>query len=247
MAGTKRISRAQQVEEALRWRLDDLCDPTDRLPSETEIASMFEVSRVTVRQALSSLERKGLIRRQQGLGTFVNRSALEIQTRLDESIEFGDLIRRSGRLSESSLLDVRRGPTTPTIAKRLSIDPKAETLTVRKLFTADKVPVIYCLNVIPLHLAPADQMPGLLDQIDPAVPVYTLLAKWFGHSVAYQIADIEPRQADEERARLLACEPGHSLLYVEEVGYNLEQQPAFYAEEYYVPGIIRFRLVRKPF
>jgi len=240
------MSRAREVEEALQKRLDDLPDPIGRLPSETEIASMFDVSRVTVRQALSSLERRGLVIRKHGLGTFVNRGALEIQTRLDESIEFGELIRRSGHRSDLSLVRAERGPTSASIAERLQIGPQADTLTIRKIFTADQVPVIYCTNVIPLTLAPAAQLPALLDQIDPAVPVYTLLSRWFGHSVAYQIADIEPCKADKETAQLLACAPGRSLLYIEEVGYNLEQRPVFYAEEYYLPGIIRFRLVRKP-
>jgi len=240
------MSRAREVEEALQKQLDDLPDAIGRLPSETEIAGLFDVSRVTVRQALSSLERKGLIIRKHGLGTFVNRGALEIQTRLDESIEFGELIRRSGHRSDLSLVRVQRGPTSPAIAERLQIDPQADTLTIYKIFTADQIPVIYCVNVIPLHIAPPGQLPALLEQIDPAVPVYTLLSRWFGHSVAYQIADIEPRKADKEMAQLLACTLGHSLLYIEEVGFNLEQQPVFYAEEYYLPGIIRFRLVRKP-
>lgn len=51
--------------------------PGDALPTELALANSAEVSRNTVRQALSGLERSGLIRRVRGLGTFVHESAME--------------------------------------------------------------------------------------------------------------------------------------------------------------------------
>lgn len=45
--------------------------PGEMLPAEDELARYFAVSRVTVRSAMSSLERDGLIQRRQGVGTFV--------------------------------------------------------------------------------------------------------------------------------------------------------------------------------
>jgi GntR family transcriptional regulator, arabinose operon transcriptional repressor len=44
----------------------------NRIPTEFELSSTFGVSRGTVRQALSLLEKEGLIYRVQGLGTFLN-------------------------------------------------------------------------------------------------------------------------------------------------------------------------------
>jgi GntR family transcriptional regulator len=51
--------------EGGRWR------PGDRLPSETDLCRRFDISRTTVRQALSMLELEGALRREQGRGTFV--------------------------------------------------------------------------------------------------------------------------------------------------------------------------------
>lgn len=243
MPARRHISRVEEVEEALRRQIDQRRSLINRLPSEVQIADKFGVSRVTVREALSSLERKGLILRKQGLGTFINQDAREIQARLDESVEFGELIRLSGYRSGLGLVESKRGPTLPAIAARLSIPPDADTLTVRKVFTANGMPVVHCLNVVPLQLASPGQS---LDKMDPAVPVYTLLSKSFGRTVAYQIAEMEPATADEEIARHLAYRVGGPLLFIEEVGYDREQLPLFYASEYYIPGIIHFRLVRKP-
>ena len=45
--------------------------PGDKLPSEHELIATFQVSRITVRQAIANLVSQGLVRSQQGKGVFV--------------------------------------------------------------------------------------------------------------------------------------------------------------------------------
>jgi GntR family transcriptional regulator len=49
--------------------------PADLLPTEDELTRLFRVSRITVRTALAKLAASGLIKRRQGVGTFVKQSA----------------------------------------------------------------------------------------------------------------------------------------------------------------------------
>ena len=44
--------------------------PGDQLPTEEQLCQAHQVSRVTVRRALQSLEQQGFIQRQAGRGTF---------------------------------------------------------------------------------------------------------------------------------------------------------------------------------
>lgn len=53
--------------------------PGDRLPSIEQLAQQFNVAIVTARQALALLEQEGLIKRKQGVGTFVQEGALASQ------------------------------------------------------------------------------------------------------------------------------------------------------------------------
>jgi DNA-binding GntR family transcriptional regulator len=61
-----------QLEKVLRKRiLSGSLKPDQAFPTEKELCQEFGVSRITVRQALLSLESDNLIRREQGRGTFV--------------------------------------------------------------------------------------------------------------------------------------------------------------------------------
>jgi GntR family transcriptional regulator len=63
--------------------------PGDRLPAEPELAQQLGVSRATLREAMRTFEGQGLIRRRQGVGTFVVSHSQIIESGLEvlESIE----------------------------------------------------------------------------------------------------------------------------------------------------------------
>ena len=66
------LPRYQQIVEDLLDRIErgDLA-PGDRFPSERALSEEFEVNRRTLRNSLDVLERRGLVERRQGSGTFV--------------------------------------------------------------------------------------------------------------------------------------------------------------------------------
>lgn len=123
----------QRVREALK---DDLArgkwKPGNMLPTELELAEQFGVSPGTIKQAILSLVRDGLIVRRPGKGTFV--------ARLDGSRSFarffsfresstGEELHPTIRLIEVSVLD--EGPAEAR--KHLKLPPKGKILFVRRL------------------------------------------------------------------------------------------------------------------
>jgi GntR family transcriptional repressor for pyruvate dehydrogenase complex len=80
---------AGQIAEAIatgRWQ------PNSLLPSERDLADMFQISRSSVRQALTALEAVGVIRKKAGVGSFIEEDALEIieQELVTELVHEGD-------------------------------------------------------------------------------------------------------------------------------------------------------------
>jgi GntR family transcriptional regulator len=60
-----------QVERDLRAVMDQGVEAGLQLPTEKDLAAMYGVSRITVRQALAALADLGYVERRQGMGTFV--------------------------------------------------------------------------------------------------------------------------------------------------------------------------------
>jgi len=60
----------------------------DPLPNEKKLSDRFQVSIGTIRRAIESLEKMGLIAKMQGLGTFVTEKAVPATTRYDRANPF---------------------------------------------------------------------------------------------------------------------------------------------------------------
>lgn len=63
------------VRDNLRKRID-VMQPGERLPSEAELCTQYNVSRITLRHAIESLKNEGLLIREQGRGTFRSRNVV---------------------------------------------------------------------------------------------------------------------------------------------------------------------------
>jgi len=121
-----------------------------QIPSEDELCRMYDVSKVTVREAIQELVKEGYLKRLQGKGTFVLDSSshfgIVMRTRLSEEDMYG-----KGERSEKKIL--QRGLRTPTDEAR------------NFLMTEDQVYYVMSRNVvgeeeyseeffIPLHIIP---------------------------------------------------------------------------------------------
>ncbi|MER6526125.1 GntR family transcriptional regulator [Streptomyces sp. NPDC001508] len=96
----------RQLSEIIEARLQaGEYPPGRRLPSLLEFADEFGVNRLTVRQALDELARRGVIEVKQGNGTFP--AATKVRFDLGTVPSFTHNISAHGAITETRLLDVR--------------------------------------------------------------------------------------------------------------------------------------------
>lgn len=111
----------------------------ERLPSERQMAEDLGASRMTARQALKLLERRGLVETRTGLGAFVARAQIEQQ--LSTLSGFTEDMDRGGRKASSIVLDAGLGSADREAAAALGIAEDAPVHRLVRVRLADAEPV----------------------------------------------------------------------------------------------------------
>lgn len=132
--------------------------PGARLPTEAEYAARFAVNRHTVRRAMEELEGRGLVRIEQGRGSFVAEDVLDY--RLGPRTRFSENIRKQSREPAGRILRVAEIPAEASLAELLGIRRGRAVVLVERLAMADGRPL-----VVGTHHFPAQRfarLPALL-------------------------------------------------------------------------------------
>jgi GntR family transcriptional regulator len=240
------VSLVKQVKEQLYKQIvrNEFASTDGQLPSEPQLSSTLGVSRATIREALTMLEREGIVIRRHGVGTFVNRNLPGVPLSFSEVVEFEDLIKKEGYQADVRVLHTSVKPAG-SIESSLQLDSTDEVYVVEKIFLADGNPVIWCRNAIPIRLLNPDQNHNLKDKQVGRIPIYRFLIEHCKQDVIYHVSEVRAAVADEVLSAAMDCEPYHPLLCIEEVGFNSKQEPVLHCLEYYRNDRVRFQTVRK--
>ena len=126
-----------QVEADLRRRMDR-GEFADRFPTDEELVDSYEVSRHTAREAIRHLHRSGILRRERGRGTVVNRS--EFEQPLGTLYSLFRSVESSGALQRSTVIDLRE-EVDPAVAQQLELAADTPLLYLARLRYADDEPL----------------------------------------------------------------------------------------------------------
>jgi DNA-binding GntR family transcriptional regulator len=146
----------------------------DQLPTETQLSSLAGVSLVTVRRALSELSAQGVVRREQGRGTFVARPRVNAETTKIGGLRHGLHLDSRSKLQTKILSCVPRAAAKEE-ADLLGLSTGASVWEISRLRLLNKRPMIWETSVIPKILAPdlshqlrTREKPSLYDMLDEA-------------------------------------------------------------------------------
>ena len=231
---------AEQIHSILLERIINReFDEAGRLPSEEQLAVEMNVSRSTVRTALTMLAAEGYLYRKHGSGTYVNSKVIEIKTRLDGIWEFSKLIESSGRKPSIKVLAEKVRCANKSEEEQLMLRRDEKVLSLERLFFADEHPVICSTNVLPekiiINPYPKEALIG---------PINKFLELYCGFQIDYTIADISATLVSEIMSKLLNVSIGEPLLKFEEIFYGSHNVPLVKATNLYYDKLLRLRVFR---
>lgn len=185
--------------------------PGRRFPSERELIERYDVSRITVQQAIRDLVRSGHLRRQQGLGTFV--SEPKVERPLQATNSFSEDMRQKGLTPSARLVGFETLEANGRLGRELGVEDGDDIVLVERLMLADDEPMAvhqtylrgdHCRSVIERHL----------EDLRDGGSLYDLLENVGGLELAEAEETVEATQASDEIAGLLGVGVGEPILWI---------------------------------
>ena len=233
----------QRAAHAVARRIGDGTWPQGtRLPSERELCVDLDVSRVTLRRALSDLEHSGLISARRGRGWFVGiaTAAAPSDSRAEwpNSLEsFTETAARLGLAASSRVTRSEVSPATLDEAEQLQVVAGMPLLHLDRIRSLGGIPVLRDRSRVPVAL-----VPGVEDIDFSHGSMYAVLSS-AGLTPAYAETTLEARAAEDDLAAQLAIDAGSPVLVMKELVHAADGRPVLASQIHYAGERYRLRTV----
>ena len=193
----------------------------EALPSERELSAMTRISRVTVRKAIDTLLREGLLSRRPGSGTYVS-------TRIEQPASLlagfsADMANRGSRPG-SIWIEKTIAPPTPEEVMTLAVAPGAMVVRIARVRTADDEPLAIERATVPASLLPP------IEEIGDSL--YAALDRR-GNRPVRGLQRLQSSLASPAEAQLLGIPVGAAILRIERRSYLATGAPVEFTRSAY--------------
>ena len=219
-----------------------------QLPSEPELAKALNISRSTLRAALSYLENEGTVLRRRGVGTFVADRGI-LYNNLNVNWGVTQIIEAMGAVPGTSELQIDVQLASQRQEESLKVPPDTPIIIIERVRTADQKPVSKSVDY--LAVSRLDAGAGIEEDIDHFrkflevnQSIYGYLEQELNLAIAYATAWVRPMIADTNIARSLDVSLHSPILYLEQIDYDSEGNPLLLTDEYFAGDSFTFSVHR---
>ena len=225
-----------QLAEAIEARIAaGEWQPGDRLPAERDLAAQAGISRMTARQALTWLARRGAIEVRHGIGTFVAQPKLTSDPL--HLLGFTEQMMATGGTVTSAVLaqEVIAAPAAVAIALRL--DPGTDVVRIMRLRSLDDTPMLLETSYFPHARCAGIERHDLSHR-----SLYALLDSEYGIRLTHARQTVEAVAANAFESGLFGIEPGAPMLLLEGVASTHEGEAGEHFKAAYRGDRFKFAL-----
>jgi len=208
----------------------------DLIPTEKEIGDTFNLSRTTVRQAITELVTEGKLYRVKSKGTFIAKPKLK-QDFIKRLETFDETIRRLGMEPSTKLLELKVLPAPQDVAEILRLAEGESCIFLFRVRFADQEPNVHVRTWLPF-----DRCQFITQHDLEKNSLYRILSTHDDTRIYHINRVMEAMPATTEDAKILGIEAGEPVHFFKSIGYNKQEEPIEYSHARYRGDRNRFEV-----
>jgi len=191
----------------------------DKIPSEEEMVAELEVSRGTVRKAISVLVEDGILEKIQGKGTYIAKATISYPF-AQELVSFAESMDQKHLNFATKVLVCEKVKPTPFLQDQLNIGENSPVLYLQRVRTVDTVPAILSNNWVSLERCPN------LENIDyTKITLFDAIEESMGEKISYGTRDFLASKITPAQSKLMDLKVDDPILDMKQRTFNKQDDP----------------------
>ncbi len=204
----------------------------ERLPSERNLAITYGVSRMTARQAVQTLQDRGLVYREVGSGTFVQAPSIE----QNNVKSFTETVGAMGYSVNTKVLEFSTIHSIEKVSKELELPADTSYYKIKRLRLGNGIPMALEILYVPI-----DYCPNLGDY-DMTESFYSLLETEYDVTVSRVSLKMEAIIANPIHSKIMELKKSTALLRISGVTYDNMGRKLLYEESLYRSDLYNYHV-----
>lgn len=235
----------KQLSDLLRRQIEEGKIKQDHsIPSERSLCQKYNISRITVRQAISEMINEGILNRKQGKGTYVAKQ--KVTQGLARIVNFTRTVLDLGMNPSTKILGNEIFPVDFQIAKILDIPVTSQILKLSLLGMGDEEPLALYESYFPLSLGRKMTREAIRrEKRGMSFSTYDLYGESSGVFPTSVNQTFEAITADELLSPLIHVKRGSAIFMITSVFMAQDQRPLEFRKAMYRGDRYKFYITRE--
>ncbi|EUJ31522.1 GntR family transcriptional regulator [Listeria floridensis FSL S10-1187] len=202
------------------------------IPAERQLAEMFHVSRMTVRQAIQGLVDDNILQRRVGAGTFI--AEKKLTERLEAVTSFTNLMLQEGKTPSTRIVSYGIRPASIQEQEALNLKENSNVMKIERIRYGDHVPILFEVAAIP------EQIASLLTKEDIMDSLYKAIETKLGRQIGEAEQIMEAALVSEKVAPFLDVKLGSPVMKLRQITSLDDGRPFEFTRSQYVGSRFQF-------
>lgn len=199
------------------------CPVGSMIPTEKELSEIFDISRTTIRQAITELVQEGWLYRVKSKGTFVSQPKIR-QDFIKKVESFNDQILRAGMTPRTEVLEIKKTKADSTVAKNLNLKENAPVIYLHRKRLANEQPIVTIETYLPY-----DSCAFVMEHDLEKERLYSILGQNPETTIFRLERTVEAVEATADDHKYLNLNIGKPIHFFSSVGYTAFDKPIEYS------------------